>query len=477
MRVCLMVEGCYPYVMGGVSSWIQSMIESQPDVEFVIQTIITSRKQSGKFLFQLPANVSEVYEIYLQDTDWVGEGKRQSTFRLSGAERRALSDYIMGRPTDVDVFFRMFQRPGLSVNDLLMGQDFLQIVQEMYNEKYQSLQFVDFLWTIRSMYLPLLFTLRTPPPKADFYHCVATGYAGLFGVAAKVIHGGRLLLSEHGIYTREREEELIKAKWVQGMYKNVWIDFFSLMSTYTYQYADKVTSLFENVRQLQIELGCPAEKTLVTPNGINVQGFENIPQKDPDDPFINCGAVLRIAPIKDVKTMISAFALAKQQMPNLKLWLMGPYDTEDQYAQECFALVRALDVKDVVFTGRIQVRDYIGKMDLTLLTSISEGQPLTILEGFAAKKPCIATNVGNCRGLILGESDTLGAAGMVLPVMAVSKIADAIVTLAQNRALREQMGEIGYRRLHEKYTLEQMRAVYARLYQEMCAPVAAKEGL
>ena len=86
-----------------------------------------------------------------------------------------------------------------------------------------QLVFSDFLWTMRSIYLPLFITFQMELPKADLYHCVATGYAGVLGSMAKHIYGSRLLVSEHGIYTREREEELIKAKWVNGIYKNIWI--------------------------------------------------------------------------------------------------------------------------------------------------------------------------------------------------------------------------------------------------------------
>ena len=63
-------------------------------------------------------------------------------------------------------------------------------------------------------------------------------------------------------------------------------------------------------------------------------------------------------------------------------------------------MVKALNVSDVEFTGRINVRDYLGKMDFTLLTSISEGQPLTILESFAAHTSRslqrMSETVGNC---------------------------------------------------------------------------------
>ena len=66
----MVVEGCYPYVVGGVSSWVQSMIKSFPATEFVILAIIADRKLSGKFAYELPDNVVEVHELYLNDVDW-----------------------------------------------------------------------------------------------------------------------------------------------------------------------------------------------------------------------------------------------------------------------------------------------------------------------------------------------------------------------------------------------------------------------
>lgn len=174
-------------------------------------------------------------------------------------------------------------------------------------------------------YLPLVLALESELPKADCYHCVATGYSGVLGSMAAHIYGGGLLLSEHGIYTREREEELIKAKWVQNTYKDVWIDQFRKMSQLVYDRADVVTSLFSHARELQIELGCPPEKAVITPNGVDVERFCNIPGKRKEDEnYINIGAVLRVTPIKDVKTMIQAFAFAKEQVPSIKLWIMGP---------------------------------------------------------------------------------------------------------------------------------------------------------
>jgi glycosyltransferase involved in cell wall biosynthesis len=151
---------------------------------------------------------------------------------------------------------------------------------------------------------------------------------------------------------------------------------------------------------------------------------------------------------------------------------MGPDDEDETYAAECRQLAASLQAENIVFTGRIQTADYIGKMDMTLLTSISEGQPLTILESFAAKKPVIATNVGNCKGLIYGEADDFGAAGIVSPVLNVTQISQAILTLAGNDSLRESMGEIGHRRLLSRYTLEDMVGAYDRIYTTLTGEAA-----
>lgn len=470
MKVCIVVEGCYPYVVGGVSSWVHSLIKQFPQVEFSILTIVADRGMRGKFVYEMPENVSEINEIYVQDVDWVGAKKKRRKLRLKKQDFQALKSLVLNEDIDWNGVFHFFHTQKFSINDLLMGNDFLLMATELYQRSYENVTFSDFLWSLRSMYLPLFLCLRTPLPQADLYHCVATGYAGILGSMAKIIYeGSTLLISEHGIYSREREEDIIKANWVQGVYKNIWINYFKTMSNCAYGQANQVTSLFEYARSLQLELGCPEEKTLVTPNGIDPERFANIPGKrEGDEDFFNIGAVLRIAPIKDVKTLVNAYYYAKQREPSLKLWIMGPWEEEDPYAKEVFALVESLHPKDLIFTGRIDVTQYLGRMDATVLSSISEGQPLTILEGFAAKCPAIATNVGNCEGLIYGEGDdALGIAGIVTDTMSVAGLADAMVRLARDRETAKQMGEIGYQRLMAKYQLSQMRETYQGLYQKM----------
>lgn len=54
MRICIVAEGCYPYVVGGVSSWIHSMINSFPNTEFIVLAIVANRSIRGKFVYDIP---------------------------------------------------------------------------------------------------------------------------------------------------------------------------------------------------------------------------------------------------------------------------------------------------------------------------------------------------------------------------------------------------------------------------------------
>ena len=93
-----------------------------------------------------------------------------------------------------------------------------------------------------------------------------------------------------------------------------------------------MTSLFHNARKTQIDMGCDADKCLVIPNGIQFDRFKDIPLK-PDDDWVDIGAVVRLAPIKDVKTMIYAFFELHERLPKVRLHIMGGVDDEEYGAE------------------------------------------------------------------------------------------------------------------------------------------------
>ncbi|MGN7358028.1 GT4 family glycosyltransferase PelF [Paenibacillus sp. SAF-054] len=467
MRICMIAEGSYPYITGGVSSWIHSLITQMPEHEFIIYAIGAQTKQKGKFKYTLPPNIIEVREIFLdayldEDADW------GSRFRLTAEEQATIQALIGGEGTlDWNEAFALLRTDKFTnVSDFLASKNYFDNLERLCRTKYTHVPFTEMFWTVRSMILPLILAIRNDVPKADLYHSVSTGYAGVIGALGKYVHGSPLILTEHGIYSREREEEIIKADWVKGYFKDLWIEYFYRLSDCIYTSADQIVTLFGRNKEIEIELGCSPDKIRIIPNGVRTSDYEGLPQA-PEDGRIRIGAVVRVVPIKDIKTMLQSFALVKREVPNAELVIMGPVEEDDQYYEECLQMLEALEVQDVVFTGEVKVKDYLGKMDILLLTSVSEGQPLAVLEGMACGKPFVTTNVGSCKELLNGVDDGIGPAGLIAPVMHYEQIANSLVTLCKNRELREEMGRNALERVRRSYKYETFISEYRKLYANL----------
>ena len=126
MKVCLIVEGAYPYVNGGVSSWMQGLMLAMPDVEFVVQSIAASPDANLQFKYQIPSNVSEIQEVYLLDDDYVNN-KTQKKVALTGEEYDAFENLMFESNPDWDVIIRFFAEKEVSLNALLSGKDFFKM--------------------------------------------------------------------------------------------------------------------------------------------------------------------------------------------------------------------------------------------------------------------------------------------------------------------------------------------------------------
>ena len=227
-----------------------------------------------------------------------------------------------------------------------------------------------------------------------------------------------------------------------------------------------ITSLFGNARKIQIDIGCAPERCRVIPNGIHYKRFCDIPLKE-EDGWTDIGAVVRLAPIKDIKTLIYSFYELKFRLEKVRLHIIGPED-DKQYAQECYELVRQLGVKDVLFPGMVNVLEYMRKLVFTVLTSISEGQPLSVLESFAAGRPCVTTDVGCCRELLNGmEGDELGSAGFCVPPMDREALCSAMERMCLRVEERYRMGQIGKKRVEQFYRHEDMIQNYKQVYSEV----------
>lgn len=464
MKICIIAEGSYPYVTGGVSSWIQMLISWLPGHQFVICTIGAKSESRGKFSYTLPDNVTGVKEIFLDDA-LNGKGKWGRRLGIKKHSREALEGLLTEGSTDWRELFYIFGRQQLpSVQEFLLSKDFFDVLETVYKRKYSNIPFADFYWTLRSMVYPLIYTINQGVPEADLYHSVSAGYAGVLGSLGKVAYRKPFIMTEHGIYTREREEEIIKSQWIGDHFKDIWIRHFQNLSRCAYDNADKVITLFNRNREIQMELGCDESKLEIIPNGIQLDKYCDLVQKSKEEDCINVGAVVRVVPIKDIKTMLYAFAAAKENYEKIIFYIMGPTDEDMEYYEECIQLVESIGLKDVIFTGKVNIADYLGRMDILVLSSISEGQPLAILEGMAGSKPFVATDVGSCRDLLYGNGDGLGEAGIVVPVMASEMMGLAIVRLCKDKELRASMGRIARKRVSVLYSKEKLVAAYKEVY-------------
>lgn len=466
MRICMILEGCYPYVRGGVSSWMHNYIGAMPQHEFVLWVIAESSEMKGQFKYEMHPNVKEVHEVFLNDALKLRPAKRLSKYKFTAGEVAELKKLIACEDPVWPVLFRLYNKKKIGAIDFLMGEDFLEILLDLCREKYPFVSFAELFHTMRSMLLPMLFLMGQEVPHADVYHSTSTGYGGLLGALGGWSGNRPFVVTEHGIYTREREEEILRAKWVPPYFKQHWISLFLMLAHCAYDSASMVTSLFPRASGTQIELGCPPYKCKVIENGIHSKTFTKIPVKQPDG-YIDIAAVVRLSPIKDIKTMIYAFFELKAQVPNARLHILGDTDDEE-YAGECRLLVNQLGVDDILFVGNTNVPEYFKKIDFTVLSSISEGQPLAVLESMAASRPCVTTDVGCCRELLRGYyNDSFGKAGVYVPPMHPEKLAAAMELLSKRADLRKVMGTAGRERIKAYYEHDRMINDYLDGYTEV----------
>ena len=181
------------------------------------------------------------------------------------------------------------------------------------------------------------------------------------------------------------------------------------------------------------------------------------------------GLLGRIVPIKDVKTFVRTVGIVVASLPRVRAQVIGGADEDPEYARECEALVSALHLGDqMTFVGHRVPAEVFPKLGVLMLTSISEGQPLAILEAFAAGLPCIATDVGACRELIEGRDEAdraLGAAGRLVPFADVTALAEAAVKLLTQPDVWQACQSAGLQRVRAYYDQRFMLGAYRELYR------------
>jgi len=372
---------------------------------------------------------------------------------------------------------------------MIFGKDAWNILVDFYNAYSNDSSFIDYFWTYRVSHLPTFKILTADIPRARLYHTVSTGYAGLVGVIAKYRYNRPLLLTEHGIYTKERRLEIAISKWIpeeddqayrvkreMGTFRKFWLGVFQSLGSLTYREAAMITTIHEGNKLMQIADSADPEKIEVIPNGIEIEKFNNLKPTNVEDNrgvkdrFV-IGFVGRVVQIKDVKTFIRACKIVSLHMPGVQVEILGPTDEDPRYHEECRSLVNLLEMEEVVvFTGSVQVHEYYPHIDIVVLTSISEAQPLVILEANCAGIPVVSSDVGACHDLLLGrtpEDQLLGPSGIITRVAEPSETANAVIRILSDPQLRRKMIEAGKQRVKRYYTQSDLNEKYRSIYKKL----------
>ena len=483
--VCLILEGSYPYVTGGVSGWAHGLIKEQSHLTFHLVAIMP-RDGLLTLKYDLPSNVIGLTTVRLND---LPPGARINTGlagRMHKTLRAPLAKLTSDKEMKLDDLKKIMDvlrdaRATLGTEALLDREEAWKQLVELYEAAFPDHSFLDYFWSYRAIAGGVYSTLLAPLPSADIYHAMSTGYAGLMAARAKVETGKPVFVTEHGIYTNERRIEVTSADWLEATsskaltidkprrdLRDMWIDSINNFSRVCYEASDRIITLFVGNQKPQLEDGANPEKMQIIPNGVDVHRFSALAHRRAATPTI--GLIGRVVPIKDIKTFIRACGLLRQTAPEMKAFIVGPTDEDKEYYAECINLIQLLGLeRNITFTGHAKVDDYLPLLDVLVLTSISEAQPLVMLEAGAAGIPIVATDVGSCRELIEGtpdETPSLGHGGIVTPLASPASTADAIYTLLSDSALYETASNVIRERVAQYYNENIQQQAYRNLYAE-----------
>jgi len=491
--ILIIAEGTYPFVLGGVAAWIYDIIEKMPDFNFGVIFLGAYQGLYNENVYPIPANLTQLQLVYLFDEKRHEEGsykvvnnnqafdemyKMHEVFKQSHSCPHGLIEPV------VDIGKVIQPLTGYDNTQFLHNEMTWNYITEQYTKHSTDPSFVNYFWNIRNMHMPLwrLEEALRNTPKAKVVHTISTGYAGLLASMIHQRYGYPLILSEHGLYTKERNIELLHstmfaepdrllADLKSFTYQHqLWLNFFDSLARICYNYADLIVSLYSSAQKQQVFAGADISKTRVIANGVDIPKFAALrrPISCPT-PKIVC-FVGRFVRIKDIKTFIRAVAIMFEKDDSIVAWIKTVGKGDSEYFQECKDYIDLLGLNNKIkFIIEGDMFDILAQIGLLILTSISEGMPLVLLESLAAGIPVIATDVGACREIIEGfneEDRSQGKCGEIVSISNAVMLADAAVKFLNDRSLWLAAQQTGIQRVEKYYNQTVLIDTYRKIYQK-----------
>ena len=453
MKVCVISEGGYPVARGGLGEWAHSLISNLKQIDFAVFAIVG---EGDKPVWKRLPNVSSMTVIPFT------QARYQNAVIPAGKQSVNLSvflrEILKSKPMDFSSIISKKSMAPIS-KKWLLSRDYWRSIVAFYEETNHEGPFTEYFWTILGLHSSIIDSLNAffHLPRADVYHALSAGFAGFLGAMGKAVYGTPFMLTEQGLYLRERENELKRLK-VSEWYRRQVLSFSESLVKTSYRYADAVVPPCHSHKYVGQQYGLDLNKVRVINNGINCDHFIPGPGRNGSEPVVGCFA--RVVPVKDLEVLIHAADIVCQ---NHKARFIVAGETQDlQYFKDCQQLVTNLGLTDrFKFLGHMDSLKGLHDVDIFTLSSYSEGVPYALLEAMGCGLPAVCTAVGGVPEII--RKDT----GFLVPPKQPETLASKICELIENKELRARMGRRAREVALTDYTVEVMGKNFLNLYKEL----------
>ena len=226
-------------------------------------------------------------------------------------------------------------------------------------------------------------------------------------------------------------------------------------------------SVSRALRESMVAEGFPRQRIAIIHNGVEPGPLPTPADRRsarrklwiPEDAFV-IGTIARLDPVKNLTSLIEAFATVRAQSPRSMLVVVG--DGGEREMLESFAHDVGVDGAVRFLGARADARRILPAFDVYANSSVSEGVSLTILEAMAAGLPVVATKVG-------GTSEVIenGATGVLVPARYPARLADALLALSWSGEYRRGLGSAARRSVEVRFALDNMVERYAVVYDRL----------
>jgi glycosyltransferase involved in cell wall biosynthesis len=471
MKVALTAEGTYPHQFGGVSVWCDQLIRALPRYEFAVIALVATGTEPVQW--ELPAHVSRLVTVPLWGPAPRAPRPRRPRGRgvplvVQELVDVLLDDAAVNRFATVLRDLHEYAR-ARNLTATLAGEPTARLLADTWRERWpliaarRGARPADTRPTLHDAVTAMrlvehaLRPLSHPAVPADLTHAVTNGLGALPALVAKWQHQVPMIVTEHGVYMREQYLHLRHPPFGWPV-KDLYLRFLAQVCALGYREAEVITPGNVYNKRWEEQLGADGDRVRTVYNGVNPGAFPALTE-EPAVPTISW--VGRIDPIKDLETLLRAFALVVAELPEARLRIFGaPPPGREAYLERCLALAAELEIDGgATFEGRIpEIRDAYAAGHVVVLCSISEGFPYSLIEAMTCGRACVATDVG-------GVSEALGDdAGIVVPPRDPSALAAACLTLLRDTGRRKSLGATARQRALEHFTVDRAVSAFDEIY-------------